>query len=256
MKNKNLFLGIVLLLFLQVKAQQVNDSYMFNSSLLIKKMLLKENNFTQNKNEKFENSYEGQRFKIIKKMDSTVIIKFYDYRKKKDSLNTTRYVESKEKDIFFFELPLEFLEFSADKIYPIYAGEKFGLVSIPFKLRLGDDDFETSTNIGLNIGFMYRINRRVKDRWILQPNIGIGLADIPLNKSNSDVEAENRTALSFSLGLTLNISKDVNLGMFYGVDKLNKANQSVNWKYQNKRWLGIGINIGFSSKSEDENLQN
>ena len=188
-------------------------------------------------------------FKVIKKDSNYVYFRYFDYNQEKDLEKQKEYVHSNGLSKIF-RIGLNIFNQVTREIYPIYAGEKFGVVSIPFKIRLGNSDFETNANIGLNAAFMYRLNRKIKDRWILQPNIGIGLSDIPLNESNSDVDkAENRTALSFSAGLMLNISNDINLGIFLGVDRLNKTNQSVNWKYHDKGWLGIGINIGFSESN-------
>lgn len=251
-KKLNLLLVLLLPIFIsQGQENKINldhKNYVFNTSISIDEVEFDKETFIRNLNSPVESTI-NQRFKIVHYDEKYLYIKIYDYDEKSDSQK--KYVGNGTNK--FFRIGKAFFDEMTDEIYPIYAGETFGLVSIPFKIRLGKNDFETNANIGLNAGFMYRLNRKVKDRWILQPNIGIGLADVPLNESNSDVEkAENRTALSISLGLMLNISSDINIGMFYGFDRLNKANQDVNWKYQNKHWLGIGINIGFSTKEATE----
>jgi len=273
MKLAHVLIIFILLQSIQIWAQDgdkkevalLNDSiskyhknYSFNTEIPIEELKIKNNTLEFESNFNYEESLNGQRFKVIGKDKKYVYIRIFDYRTKKtvESSNQLKYVKGKNNK--YFRIKNEFFESSTDKIYPIYAGENFGVVTIPFKIRLGNDDFETNVNIGLNLGFKYRLNRKVEDRWILQPNIGIGLSDIPLNERNSNVEeAENRAAMSLSMGLLLNISKDVNLGVFYGFDRLNKANQSVNWKYQNKGWLGFGINIGFTSnKSSTSEIKN
>lgn len=264
MKLKYIILCVIFFVFFKIHAQEKESeiqhkNYEFNTPIKMEGADIKDNSLEFDGNNAHEYSVEEQRFKVIYiDKEGYVYIRFFNY---KDSETTnkglqTKYVEDGVSK--YFRVKKDVFEKTTDKIYSIYAGEAFGVVSIPFKIRLGNDDFETNANIGLNLGFKYRLNRKVEDRWILQPNIGIGLADIPLNEENSNVEkAENRTALSFSLGLMLNVSKDVNVGIFYGVDRLNKANQSVEWKYQDKGWLGIGINIGFGdSKSKDSELEN
>ena len=239
--------------------ENLHRSYMFNTEIDLEQAIFNGDAFENTENT--ANSYNGQRFKLISVQDSLAIIKIYDYVNKDLKIGsksvTKTYIQDNNNSLFF-KLPIKLMGAVADKIYPIYAGETFGTVSIPFKLRLGDNDFETNANIGVNFGVRYRLNRKLEDRWILQPNIGIGLADIPLNSSNSEVEnTENRTALSYSLGLMLNVTKNTNIGFFLGVDRLNKANQTINWKYQGKGWLGIGINIGFNeSKSTKDNIKN
>lgn len=124
---------------------------------------------------------------------------------------------------------------------------------MPIKLRLSSDDYEPNINLGLNVGFKFRVTRTQKDSWQIQPTVGIGISDIPLNSTNSNVEEiENRTAFTFSGGLLFIVNKTINLGVFLGWDKLSKVNQVVDWQYQNKPWLGIGINVGFNSSSTTE----
>lgn len=257
MKLKYSIAYIAIFTFFQIYAQKetvdtTHKNYEFNTPIKMEGADIKNDSLEFDGNDSFEYSLEGQRLQVILTDNEYVYIRFFNYRQKMttNKLNQAKYVDDGSSK--YFRVKKEVFENTTDKIYPIYAGETFGLVSIPFKIRIGDDDFETNANIGLNLGFKYRLNRKIKDRWILQPNIGIGLADIPLNEENSNVEkAENRTALSFSLGLMLNVSNDVNIGVFYGVDRLNKANQSVQWQYQDKGWLGIGINIGFGNRETE-----
>ncbi|WP_456441194.1 hypothetical protein [Psychroserpens sp.] len=273
MKLAHVLIIFILLQSTQIWAQDedkkevalINDSiskyhknYSFNTEIPIEELKIKKNTLGFESSSIFVESLNNQRFKVIGKDKEYFYIRIFDYRNNKNENNNNQLKYVKDGTNKYFRVKKEFFENSTDKIYPIYAGENFGVVSIPFKIRLGNDDFETNINIGLNLGLKYRLNRKVEDRWILQPNIGIGLSDIPLNERNSNVEeAENRTAMSLSMGLLLNISKDVNLGVFYGFDRLNKANQSVNWKYQNKGWLGFGINIGFASnKSSTSEIKN
>ena len=164
-----------------------------------------------------------------------------------------KYVYEENGDLKTFAITKTAFDQNTTPYYSRYAGVTAGLVTMPIKLRLNSDDYEPNINLGLNVGFKFRITRTQKDSWQIQPTVGIGISDIPLNSANSNVkEIENRTAFTFSGGLLFIVNKTINLGVFMGWDKLSKINQVVDWKYQNKPWLGIGINVGFNSSNTTE----
>ncbi len=162
-----------------------------------------------------------------------------------DSLNKILY--KKANDFITHKMSREdFIKFT-NPIYPYFRGVRAGFYTIPFKIRISDFDFEQNINFGMNIGFQFRFNKKIDDRWLYEPSIGIGLSSINLNNKNSNV-TEERTASAFStsFGLILHFDKNINLGIFSGLDLLGNNDKEVNWKYDKKPWLGIGINIGFS----------
>ena len=164
-----------------------------------------------------------------------------------------KYVYEENGDLKTFAITKTAFDQTTTPYYSRYAGVTAGLVTMPVKIRLSADDYEPNINLGLNVGFKFRISRTQKDSWQLQPTLGIGISDIPLNSKNSNVkEVQNRTAFTFSGGLLFNVNKTINMGVFLGWDKLSKVNQEVDWKYQNKPWLGIGINVGFNSSNTTE----
>ncbi|AXT19350.1 hypothetical protein D7030_12960 [Flavobacteriaceae bacterium AU392] len=141
--------------------------------------------------------------------------------------------------------------------YKRFKGVRAGFFTVPFKLRFGDEfDFEQNVNLGMNIGGQIRISRKLDDKWLIEPTLGIGLATVSLNPENSDLIGEdNRTASAFSIsgGLVIHFTKSVNLGLQYGWDHLGNSDREVNWIFDRKPWLGVGINIGFSISETKQN---
>ncbi|WP_159090563.1 hypothetical protein [Aquimarina aquimarini] len=240
------------------KTQELHASYIFNTNYTNTSTAL--------------NYKKGYKIKVIN------IIPASDGNEKKDDIIFTvnRFVaDSTNKNNKGFELNSLFYETTNNSsihhsmprevfnkytipIYSSFRGVRAGFYTIPFKIRIDDFDFEQNINFGMNIGFQFRFNKKIEDRWLYEPSIGIGLSSINLNNKNSNVN-EERTASAFStsLGLILHFDKNINLGLFSGIDFLGNNDAEVNWKYDKKPWLGIGINIGFSlSESKGNNSEN
>lgn len=203
----------------------------------------------------------GYRIKVINATDNEVIFRVYPFKSnnekdKGDSLNKTFF--KNEGNIIEYKISKEDFNKYANEIYPLFKGVRAGFYTIPFKLRFDDFDFEQNINFGMNIGFQYRFNREIEDRWIFEPSFGIGLSSINLNSKNSSVEKErSASAFTLSTGMIFHFDSTINLGLFVGFDFLGNNDQDINWKYDSNPWLGIGINVGFSvSKSKEADLKN
>lgn len=190
--------------------------------------------------------------RIINIKNDSIIFQYlkWDIHSKKATSSNTKnltYFGDENNELFYFSLQKEVFKNFTTKYYSIFKGAVAGFYSVPFKLRFNDFDFEQNLNLGLNIGFQYRMSKKIDNKWILEPNIGFGISKINLNANNSDV-TENRSASAFStsLGLILRVTSDINLGMFLGKDFLGKNDLDTNWKYNKKTWLGLGLNVGFS----------
>ncbi len=194
--------------------------------------------------------------------DTTVIIQYYKSKsyanndnKIKGNTFNEKYFKS-DNILKYFKIKIDDFLKVTTKYYSLYKGASAGFYSVPFKLRFNNFDFEQELNIGLSIGAQYRLSRKLKDRWILEPNIGVGLAKIDLNSKNSNVD-ESRTASAFSIssGLLLRFSKNINAGLFVGWDFLANEDSDTNWEHDGKAWLGIGINIGFNISNSKESKE-
>ncbi|MFD0861163.1 hypothetical protein ACFQ1M_03000 [Sungkyunkwania multivorans] len=232
---------------------------------------------------------EGHRIKVIDTSDSKVKFQYYKFSSgsEKAKLLNNKYYYSEGKEEIGFGLygaknldnvvdaddlrnrkihqitKEEFLKHTI-KIYPRFKGVRAGIFTIPFKLRLDDFDFEQNVTIGMNTGFQFRMNKYQENKWIVEGTLGIGLSKVSLNPENSDLtvadgEDANRSANAFSLslGAMIHLSESINVGIQLGKDFLGNEDKNINWKYDRKTWLGIGINIGFSlSESKEGELEN
>lgn len=189
------------------------------------------------------------------------------YYKQNDSLNegVGTFIKSAGNDgnselreIKIFKLETSAFNKFTTKYYPLFKGVTAGVFTVPFKIRISDFDFEQNINIGMNLGFPFRLNRKLENNWLLSPTLGIGLSSINLNPKNSALaqnenEDANRSASAFSIsgGLLLQFNETINIGVQLGWDYLGNIDKNIHWKYDRKPWVGIGINIGVSlSKSK------
>jgi hypothetical protein len=146
-----------------------------------------------------------------------------------------------------FVLPYDDFVALTQPIYQRYKGAVVGAYTIPFRLRgVGDDfDFESSLSLQSNLVFGFG-SRSHAESW-LDASFGIGLTGVNLNEKNSDVtEARTASAFTLSTGLLFKPSKLANLGVFFGWDYLGSNDKEVNWKYNKKMWVGLGLNITFN----------
>jgi len=205
-----------------------------NTDVIIQYWEWRQNNRTNTKteNRKFNNSFFGF---VSDSINHTIPLKYF-----------------KIKSNLFLKV--------AKKYYNRWLPRTAGIYTVPYKLRFKDFDFEKDLNLGVSIGFPFRINRANESIWILEPNFGIGLTKINLNSKNSSV-LEDRTANAFTVsgGLLIRFSENINFGMFLGKDILGNTDRNVNWKYNKKTWLGLGINISLNTtkeKNEEPGKQN
>ncbi|MBL4604562.1 MAG: hypothetical protein JKY02_02535 [Flavobacteriaceae bacterium] len=141
-----------------------------------------------------------------------------------------------------------------EKYYKRWMAVTAGFYSVPFKIRVKNFDFEQDLNIGLSIGFPFRVNKRLEKRWIFEPNFGLGITKINLSDKNSNVDSvRTANALTVSAGLLFRFNEKINIGVFTGYDFLGQSDKNTEWIYNRKLWVGFGINISFNiNKPEKE----
>jgi hypothetical protein len=244
MKTKILIGILFTLSFLKMEGQEINSNYSFRT--------LYTKNGTQYK--------PGYKIKVISLNQNEVCFTVYKFiGDSTEVLNNTFYQKSTEtNNIIVHCIPRNDFEKVTAEVYSYFKGVKAGFYTIPFKLRFDDFDFEQNINFGMNIGFQFRFNKLIEDKWLYEPSFGIGLSSIQLNTKNSDA-LEDRSASAFTLtsGVILHFDENINLGIFGGVDLLGNSDKDINWKHNGKPWLGIGINVGFAvSKAKESDLKN
>ncbi|KPE51943.1 hypothetical protein AOB46_06905 [Chryseobacterium indologenes] len=151
-----------------------------------------------------------------------------------------------------YSLPLADFKDNTRPLYNI-VDWRVGVFTVPFKLRLSEFSFDANVNLGANLGAKFRMNRKIKNGFSLEPIVGFGLASIKLDESNSKAsESTNTSAFTINTGLLIHVNNSINVGFTYGFDHIGKNDQNnYDWKYNGKGWLGLGINVAFSSQNDN-----
>ncbi|WP_167617712.1 hypothetical protein [Maribellus sediminis] len=240
-----LFMAVSLMTLGQKKLP--SGSYAFKESIL--------SNFSQQKS--FDRTIDSMA--IVKnhkvsviKADSNFV--YYQYwRFTDDSIRAELNGNKNEK---IFVLPIVDFNQLTKPVYKRYKGARVGAYTVPFRLRgIGDDfDFESSLSLSANMifGFGSYYNQ---ESWF-DASLGIGLTKVNLTAKNTkNTVPQNRTASAFTLsvGGVFKPAPKINGGVFIGWDFLSADDRDVNWIYNGKMWVGLGINISLNDVETDSN---
>lgn len=141
-------------------------------------------------------------------------------------------------------------------LYRRFKGFSVGAYTVPFRLRgIGGKDFDFESSLSLQSNFIVGWGSAKSKRSWFDVSVGLGVTGVNLNSKNSLV-TQNRTAtaLTVSLGALLKPTNYVNVGVFIGQDYLGERDKDVNWKYNGKTWIGLGVNITFNELRTNELL--
>jgi hypothetical protein len=175
-----------------------------------------------------------------------------------------KFNKEKEKAIKKFKLKVEDFQRLTNTYFNFFRGFSGGSYTVPIRIRNGQGKFEFNSNLSLGANALIRLSlsRYSKDKYI-DFSIGISLTKVDLNKDNSDlgklgsdfekIDVLSPTAFTTSLGAVFNLSQNLNAGLYIGWDNISSADNKANWIYNNKRWIGIGINIAFSLSDNKSN---
>ncbi|OWK71501.1 hypothetical protein [Pedobacter sp. AJM] len=148
------------------------------------------------------------------------------------------YVDSWGNNMQFF-ISLKDFNDKCESIYPHKKGFTWGFLTLPIKARFGNSKapftFEEKINFGISAGIRWQHVNRVYSASNLLGGVSVG--GVKLDKDNS------ASALSFSAGYMYQYDK-FQIGLFTGVDFIDKSATEVSWGYQGKPWVGFAI--GFS----------
>lgn len=140
-------------------------------------------------------------------------------------------------------------------VNPLYDRKEWrvGFYTIPYKLRFKDFDFDANVNLGANIGCKLRWNRQFEHGFSIEPIVGVGLSSIKMDDSNSSAStSSNVSAFTVNTGILFHITQSVNAGFTLGWDTISGKDQNqYDWKHNGKGWLGIGINVAFSTEAKN-----
>lgn len=141
-------------------------------------------------------------------------------------------------------------------LYRRFKGFSVGVYTVPFRLRgIGGKDFDFESSLSLQSNFIFGWGSVKSKRSWFDASIGLGVTGVNLNSKNSLV-TQNRTAsaLTVSLGALFKPTNYVNFGVFIGQDYLGERDKDVDWKYNGKTWIGLGINVSFNELKTNEPL--
>jgi len=156
---------------------------------------------------------------------------------------------------------IEFLKYTKP-FFDRKRGFGVGAYSVPIRWRNSKGIYEFDSNLSIGSSLLYRISlNRKSEHSFVDFSTGLSITKVNLNSINSDLGKEetdyanidvlNPTALTFTLGITMNLAKNINVGSYYGWDFLSTADQKTNWIYNKKPWLGFGVNISFNNDKND-----
>ena len=167
--------------------------------------------------------------------------------------------EDEKKSITECISPEEF-DRNFSPVYSRFKGFRTGFYTVPVKLRgMGANrPFDFETDVALQASFIAGFGNQADARSIFDLSFGLGISVISLDMLNSEVtELRTASAFSLSLGMLFTPTSAVNVGVFGGLDMLGRKDQPINWIYNKRPWLGLGINIGLqeitSTKSPKPN---
>ena len=194
-----------------------------------------------------ENIKYGHDIRVIKIDGDTVYYKYWIFNN--DSISNI--YNGLNKDKVFIMLKGEFNDLTRP-IYNRFKGTTVGAYSIPFRLRGKGDNFDFESSLSLQANMIFGWGSKYKENSWFDGSFGIGLTKVNLTEKNSDIE-KNRSAsaFTFSIGGVVKPSPMINGGIFIGWDFLGANDRDVNWIYNNKTWIGLGINISLNEIKTD-----
>ena len=247
-----LFISIYFTSILFLTAQEnkltTENIYYFNTSLNLNET-----------NKLFVNTFTNSTSAEVKKFHQIIVKSIKDDIVEYTYLNFTNEKNSKIYNGIIYKLPLADFEKYTNLYYGRWRKFQVGAYTIPFRIRSKNKNFEFESNLSLGANIIKGVNiSRFYEKGHVDFSAGIALTKIDLNEDNSsikDIDDELNTlsesALTFSLGVTINFNEYANFGIFYGWDFLDgNSQESVKWIHNKKPWIGFGINVSFNSNSK------
>lgn len=241
----------VLIIAISSKSQEIkiHGNYYLNNSL----DLSVENFKSSSKQASAIDSIKNSNYILsVQRIDKgQVYFKFWGFNTKNNGKTKNALINGKDNNVIY-EMSENDFKLATSVYYDKYEW-KVGTFYVPFKLRFNGFSFDSNANIGTNVSCKIRCNRRKENGFAVEPLVGIGLTSISLKDSTNSVSApSNLMAFSCNIGVLLHITDKINIGTIIGIDCLSgNDQQKYHWKYNAKPWLGIGINVSFSSENKN-----
>lgn len=233
--------GILLLTLLFAFKIQAQSNKTFSGNYFFKKSVIINSTQTEKDSERAIEIRRNRKVVVLDTGKSKVYYQYWNF--KKDPVLIDKFNNRT------FEMPFKDFVSLTGKIYSRYKGAAFGVYTIPFRLRGIADDFDFESSLSLQSNVVFGFGRRDKEESWFDASLGIGLSGVGLNNLNSDISEDTvRTASAFTIscGGVIKFAPEVNLGIFLGWDFLGLGDQDINWKYDKRTWLGLGLNVSYN----------
>lgn len=125
---------------------------------------------------------------------------------------------------------------TSDFLYSSFSGLTSGPLIIPFKYRTDDKSISGEVTVGYYAGYAFQITKETG----ITPMISAGLSQISVAETTgtgNEVKSENRTGLTWAVGLLLSNWDGVNIGLVYGQDRIGDNT----WEHEGESWLSFSI---------------
>jgi hypothetical protein len=149
----------------------------------------------------------------------------------------------------YFKVSREQISHYAKSLAKDKSSLALGAINFPFKFRpqKGRQDFTSSLNMGVGIGFHY--SKKSVSKWDFATLLGYGVSAVQIDsnsvrKNKSSLpEDQLLPALTLSFGQMIQY-QDIQIGIFVGMDRISASNQyKYGWRYQGNPWLSIGFGL-------------
>lgn len=128
-----------------------------------------------------------------------------------------------------------------------------GTILIPVKLRFAEFQFSKDITLGPYFGFKWLTSNFRPNYYSLGFSTGITSVRLTPRNTNTDSiqEVQDIAAFTLSIGSIFEFN-NVQLGFFVGWDWINNnrgdSETSINWDYQGKIWLSVGLGYSIISR--------
>lgn len=133
-----------------------------------------------------------------------------------------------------------------------FSGWIFGIGTTPFRLRPKTESLPSAVSSQVGINFSYgkyvgysKVSQRAITNYGLIIGPFVGITAVRLEKGtvkNPDNWVTDRTSAALTYGINIALTRNnVGIVLSLGYDH-NFGKDAAYWGYQNKRWVGIGIN--------------
>lgn len=118
-------------------------------------------------------------------------------------------------------------------LYRRRGGLNTGILAVPYKLR--DGEIASDSTVGPYLGYKFEVVE-----WVAS----LGVTQVSLSSLGTEA-VEEKTGLTLSLGVSLEVNDGWDVFFLAGVDHLS-GDAGKDWEYQDKPWLSIGIGFNFT----------